>query len=69
LTAERFLLYHKYPRIVDQICKKAGIDRRTALDMLYRSETLSEIESGISDMHCRSDGYLAEEVLREQETE
>jgi hypothetical protein len=26
---------------------------------------LEEISQGISDMHCRSDGYLAEDILQE----
>ncbi|MDR0903574.1 MAG: DUF3791 domain-containing protein [Ruminococcus sp.] len=63
MTASRFLLYHKYPRIIEIISEKSGLDRRKALDMLYRSEVFTEIESGIADMHCRSDGYLADEIL------
>jgi hypothetical protein len=38
---------------------------REALERFYLSATHDEMEHGISDMHCRSDGYLAEELLLE----
>jgi hypothetical protein len=41
-----------------------------AADIFYNSETSNMIEEGISDLHCRSDKYLAEEIIREhQETQ
>ena len=36
-----------------------------ALDLFYRSQTYRLISEGISDMHCMSDRYLAEEILEE----
>jgi hypothetical protein len=30
--------------------------------VFYKSRLYTEIRCGISDMHCRSDGYLAEEL-------
>lgn len=41
-----------------------------ATDIFYSSETVNMIEEGISDLHCRSDKYLAEEIIGEhQETQ
>jgi len=33
--------------------------------VFYKSNLYTEIILGISDMHCRSDGYLAEELQLE----
>jgi hypothetical protein len=65
MKANRYLLIHKYVRVVEQFSVMAGITLREALEHFYKSQTFYEIEHGISDMHCRSDGYLAEELLME----
>lgn len=36
-----------------------------ATDIFYSSETSNLIEEGVSDLHCRSDKYLAEEIWNE----
>jgi len=36
-----------------------------ALDFFYSSNVYLMISKGIADMHCRSDGYLAE-LLKEE---
>ncbi len=36
-----------------------------ALDFFYYSEVYQLIRDGVSDMHCMSDAYLAEELERE----
>jgi hypothetical protein len=55
-----------YAGVVNEYAKLAGVPLRDAFDKLYKSRLYREIRSGVSDMHCRSDGYLAEELLREQ---
>jgi len=45
----------------------ADISLREAFDVFYKSNLYTEIRDGISDMHCRSDGCLAEELQREAE--
>jgi hypothetical protein len=55
-----------YDGVVNEYAKLAGGSLRDALDILYKSRLYGEIRRGVSDMHCRSDGYLAEELLREQ---
>jgi hypothetical protein len=38
---------------------------REAFDTFCQSVLYAEIVGGISDMHCRSDGYLVEELMLE----
>jgi hypothetical protein len=65
MNANRLLLQHKYVRIIQQFAAQTGSPLREALDSFYLSETHTEMERGISDMHCRSDGYLADELSLE----
>ena len=44
-----------------QICFRT----EKALDFFYHSETYQLIRDGVSDMHCMSDAYLAEELEQE----
>jgi hypothetical protein len=55
-----------YDGVINEYAKLAGVPIRDAFDKLYKSRLYGEIRRGVSDMHCRSDGYLAEELLREQ---
>lgn len=66
MRADKTLLQMKYARIIALIAKRAGIDSEKAMDMFYNSKTYMFMSQGISDFHCLSDNYLAEEVLREQ---
>lgn len=45
--------------------KKAQLPLDTALDFFYRSELYPLLRDGVSDMHCMSDDYLADELLSE----
>ena len=65
MTANPILLQRKYARIIEIISKNRNIDLRQTMDLFYKSETYREMQSGISDMHCRSDEYLAEELAME----
>ena len=62
MIANRTLVGHKCAGVVKEYAKFAGIPLREALDVFYKSDLYTEIREGISDMHCRSDGYLAEEL-------
>jgi hypothetical protein len=52
-------------RIIVCISEMFGVSLNEATDIYYNSETANLIEEGVSDLHCRSDKYLAEEVWRE----
>ena len=49
-------------RGVELFAEKMGISVETALGIFYHSQLYQLISEGISDMHCMSDGYLAEEL-------
>ncbi len=66
MTADSTLLQMKYARIVALLAQKKGIDEEKALELFYNSDTYMLISKGVSDFHCLSDAYLAEEILLEQ---
>ena len=55
----------KYSRIIEMFARSANIPLEQALDFFYHSELYQEMSEGISDMHCRSDHYLVEEMETE----
>lgn len=65
MEANPILLQKKYVRIVEKFAEQTGINTREAMDYFYRSLTYKEVSEGISDMHCRSDEYLVEELKQE----
>ncbi len=65
MTANPVLLQMKYARIIQAFSEEAHITLDEALDFFYRSTTYQLIREGVSDLHCMSDGYLAEELLDE----
>ena len=65
MTANRTLIGHKCAGVIKSYAELANISLREAFDTFYRSDLYVEIVNGISDMHCRSDGYLAEELQME----
>ena len=65
MTANPILLQKKYTRVVDQFSQKAGLPLADALSFFYHSDLYTLLHEGISDMHCRSDEYLAEELCLE----
>ena len=62
---KQIILQMKYARIIEAMAHIAGISRESAMDVFYNSELMQLIQDGVADLHCRSDLYLAEEVLRE----
>ena len=67
MTANPILLQKKYARVIECFAKKQGISLDDALDLFYRSEVYQLMREGVSDMHCMSDLYLAEELRLEYE--
>ena len=67
MEANKILLQKKYARIISYYAKLQGISIEEAMDIFYHSNTYQEMRRGISDMHCRSDAYLAEELQLESE--
>ncbi len=67
MQASPILLQKKYARIICAFAEEMGIVSRQALDFFYHSRLYVEMSEGISDMHCRSDVYLVEELKDEWE--
>ena len=65
MIANKYLLLHKYIRVIEKFTERTELSPRESLDLFYKSLTYKEISEGVSDMHCRSDEYLAEELCRE----
>ena len=62
--ATRILRDMKYARIIELIAKKQQIPLEEAMDMLYSSPIFEIIDDGTADLICRSDIYLADEIIR-----
>lgn len=67
MMANPILLQKKYVRVIECFAKKQGISLDEAFDLFYRSEVYQLMRDGVSDMHCMSDLYLAEELRLEYE--
>lgn len=57
----------KYARVVEVFARQVGLTLDEALDFFYHSSLYPLVEEGISDMHCMSDDYLAEDLQEEYE--
>lgn len=65
MQANKVLLQRKYSRVIEIFASEAKISFEEALDKFYTSVTYDLMSNGISDLHCFSDKYLAEELLYE----
>lgn len=65
MIANPILLQKKYSRVIECFAKKQGLSLDAALNFFYYSEVYQLIRDGVSDMHCMSDAYLAEELEQE----
>lgn len=62
MKANQTLLQKKYSRVVECFAKQQGISLDAALGFFYHSEVYRLVRDGVSDMHCMSDLYLADEL-------
>lgn len=65
MNANPILLQKKYSRIVGLFASELNITLNEALHFFYHSEVYELMKDGISDMHCMSDKYLAEDLKTE----
>lgn len=65
MNANATLLQMKYARVVSLFAQKADISLNEALAFFYHSNLYRLVKNGVSDMHCMSDDYLAEDLLEE----
>ena len=62
------MLQKKYARVIECFASNMSISLDDALAFFYHSEVYRLISEGVSDMHCMSDEYLAEELKVEYNT-
>ena len=62
MTANPILLQKKYARVICRFAERAGVSLDEALAFFYRSDIYTLVSDGVSDMHCMSDEYLAEDL-------
>ena len=55
----------KYARVVALFAERSGMPLEAALAFFYDSDTYMLMSEGVADMHCRSDEYLADELMLE----
>ena len=55
----------KYARIIAEIASVKGIDRFDAMHLFYNSPLFPLIDSGVAEPNCRSDKYLATEIIED----
>ena len=65
MIANPILLQKKYSRVIEHFAEQRRFSLDAALDFFYHSEVYLLMRDGISDMHCMSDAYLAEELQQE----
>ena len=68
MEANRIILDMKYARIIEILAQRLNIPREDAMDLFYNSPIFELIDKGVADMHCRSDQYLADEIIRETQS-
>ena len=65
MIANPILLQKKYSRVIAAFADRIGLSLDEALAFFYHSDVYRLVSEGVSDMHCRSDEYLAEELKLE----
>ena len=65
MKADKAILQITYCSVIETFATMGNISNREALDLFYKSQVYIEMSEGISAMHCRSEKYLAEDLMQE----
>lgn len=65
MNANPILLQKKYACVIERFSQRKHISLDAALNFFYHSEVYQLMRDGVSDMHCMSDEYLADELEEE----
>ncbi len=65
MKANCTLLQIKYAEIIRDFAELSGLSLRDALDFFYHSRERELIRDGVSDLHCMSSLYLAQDLLNQ----
>ena len=66
MKEDKAILQLTYSSVIEMFSAMGNISIREALDLFYKSQIYQEMRDGVSDTHCRSEKYLAEELLLEK---
>ena len=69
MKADKVILQLTYSGVIECFAETGNLSLRDALHKFYNSQVYQEMRDGVSDMHCRSEKYLAEELMLEFEQE
>jgi hypothetical protein len=69
MDGKQIVLQMKYARIISGISKRQHISLEEAMSRFYHSITFKMINTGVADLHCRSDLYLIDEFCIEWDKE
>lgn len=61
------LLWNKIGRIVTLLSSQLNISQERALDLFYTSKTCERLHDPSTLLYTFSDGYIAEDVVREMQ--
>ena len=64
--ANKILMQRKYAKVIVALAERTDISFDNALKMFYTSYTYDDMRNKIADMHCRSDIYLADNIIAEK---
>lgn len=53
----------QYARIIEILSEQLHISREEAMELFYSSPVFELIDQGVADLNCRSDKYLADEIM------
>lgn len=65
MNASPILLQKKYARVVARFAEVSHLSLDSALEFFYHSQVYQLIREGVSDYHCMSDEYLADDLMTE----
>ena len=65
MKADKAILQLTYSGVIEAFAKMGNISLREAMNFFYKSQVYIEMREGVSDMHCRSENYLARELILE----
>ena len=64
--ANKILMQRKYTKVIEALAERTGKSLDEALNLFYTSNTYDDMRNKVADMHCRSDIYLADNIIAEK---
>lgn len=61
----KILMQRKYTKVIEALAERTGKSLDEALNLFYTSNTYDDMRNKVADMHCRSDIYLADNIIAE----